>query len=134
MNKKQGGSNQSKRAGVQGDTAARRGSRGSRGGEGLNTPAASGCSAQTPLGDCVEDVSKGLRGGNGGIAVEEAGTSRMQIPKSGICTSWIGEGSMDERVDSHKQSHSVVALWFWLGVHPPEEAVEGLGRVGYGGL
>ena len=59
---------------------------------------------QTPLGGCVEDVSKGLRGGNGGIAVEEAGTSMMQIPKSGICTSWIGEGSMDERVDSHKQA------------------------------
>ena len=104
MNKKQGGSNQWKSAGVQGDTAARRGSRGSRGGEGLNTPAASGWSVQTPLGGCVEDVSKGLRGGNGGIAVEEAGTSRMQIPKSGICTSCIGEGSMDERVDSHKQA------------------------------
>ena len=28
----------------------------------------------------------------------------MQIPKSGICTSSIGEGSMDERVDSHKQA------------------------------
>ena len=59
---------------------------------------------QTPLGGCVEDVSKGLRGGNGGIAAEEAGTSRMQIPKSGICTSSIGEGSMDERVGSHKQA------------------------------
>ena len=104
MNKKQGGSNQSKSAGPQGDTAARRGSRGSRGGEGLNTPAASGSSVQTPLGGCVEDVSKGFRDGNGGIAVEEAGTSRMQIPKSGICTSSIGEGSMDERVDSHKQA------------------------------
>ena len=104
MNKKQGGSNQWKSAGVQGDTAARRGSRGSRSGEGLNTPAASGWSVQTPLGGCVEDVSKGFRGGNGGIAVEEAGTSRMQIPKSGICTSCIGEGSMDERVDSHKQA------------------------------
>ena len=102
INKKQGSKNQSKSAGVQGDTAARRGSRGSRGGEGLNTPAASGWSVQTPWGGCVQDVSRGLRGGNGGIAVEEADTSRMQIPKYGICTSSIGEGSMDERVDSHK--------------------------------
>ena len=77
MNKTQGSSNQSKSAGVQGDTVARRGSRGSRGGEGLNTPMASGWSVQTPLGGCVEDISKGLRGGNGGIAAEEAGTSRM---------------------------------------------------------
>ena len=104
MNKKRGGSDQSKSAGLQGDTAARRGSRGSRGGEGLNTPAASGSSVQTTLRGCVEDVLKGLSGGNGGIAVDEAGTSRVQIPKSGICTSSIGEGSLDERVDSHKKA------------------------------
>ena len=88
---------------MQGDTAARRGSRRSRGGEGLITSAASGSSVKTPLGSCVEDVSKGLRGRNGAIAVDEAGTSRVQIPKFGIYTSSIGEGSMDERVDSHKK-------------------------------
>ena len=38
------------------------------------------------------------------MAVDEAATSRVQIPESGICTSSIGEGSMDERVDSHKKA------------------------------
>ena len=104
MNKKRGGSDQTKSAGLQGDKAARRESRGSRGGEGLNTPAASGSSVQTPFRGCVEEFSKGLSGGNGGVGVFEAGTSRVQIPKSGICTSSIGEGSMDERVDSHKKA------------------------------
>ena len=93
-----------KSAGLRGETANRRGSRGSRGGEGPYTPAVSGSSVQTPLGGSEEDVLRGLSGGDGGTVVDKVATSRGQIRESGICTSSIGEGSMDERLDSHKQA------------------------------
>ena len=104
METKRSGSDQLKSAGRQGKTAYRPSSRGSRVGEGLNTPAASGSSVHTPLRGRVEDVLSGLGGGDGGTTVDEAATSRVQIPESGICTSSIGEGSKDERVDSHKKA------------------------------
>ena len=59
---------------------------------------------QKPYGVQKDGVLGGVRGGDGGMARGEATTSRMQIPKSGICDSSICDESAVERAASHKHA------------------------------
>ena len=59
-------------------------------------------SAQTPFGGQEEGVSGRKDGVEGGLAGGEGVNLRMQIPKSGICSSSICEESGEERASSHK--------------------------------
>ena len=95
---------QSKTASLGTNTSPHRGSRGSRGDGGIDDGAASGASVQTPFGVQEDGVLGGTSSGGGGMARGEATTSRMQIPKSGICESSIGEESADQRAASHKHA------------------------------
>ena len=97
-------SEQSKTASLRSNTSPHRGSRGSRGDEGIDEGAVSGASVQTPFGGQRDGVLGGASGGGGGMARGEATTSGMQIPKSGICSSSICEESGEERAASHKHA------------------------------
>ena len=97
-------SEQLKTASLRPNTSPRRGSRGSRGAGGIDEGAVSGASVQTPFGGQNDGVLGGVSGGGGGMARGEATTSRMQIPKSGICESSICGESADEWAASHKHA------------------------------
>ena len=97
-------SEQLKTASLRSTTSPHRGSRGSCGEGGIDGGAVSGQSVQTPYGVQNDGGFGGSCGGVGGMARGEATTSRLQIPKSGICNSSICGESADERAASHKHA------------------------------
>ena len=95
---------QLKTASLRSTTSPHRGSRGSCGEGGIDGRAVSGESVQSPFGVQTDGCFGGTSGGDGGMARGEATTSRLQIPKSGICNSSICDESADEREASHKHA------------------------------